>query len=166
MKKKFFKKIILSTLAVLYDIISLLWCYIMVVNMVFNLTTVEIGQNGIEMGIIGGADLPTWSFIMVGVFGIAFSVLFVLLSLATVFLLTISVFKKHQRPIINILLCVFSALTLIIFMLIPSQTYAIMLYVLVKEISLLKYFFIVLSVFVLIRNIFPLIKKKKQEVIK
>ena len=162
MKKKFLKKIILSTLAVLYDIISLLWCYIITSNFVYNLA--EIQRRGPSITIIGGADLPTWSFIMGGVFGIAFSVLFVVLSLATVFLLTISVFKKHQHPIINILLCVFSALTLIIFMLIPTQTYAVSLYALVRKLSFLKYsqsFFIVLSFFVLIANIFPLIKKKK-----
>lgn len=64
------KKWIFSILVILYAIISLFWCYIILSNFVYNLTEIQVREPSIE--IIGGADLPTWSFIMGGVFGIAF----------------------------------------------------------------------------------------------
>ena len=154
------KKSILSALVILYDIVSLFWCYIISSNFVYNLTKIQIKELGIE--IIGGADLPTWSFIMGGVFGIAFSVLFVGLSVATTFLFTVSIFKKQTNRKFNILLCVFSAITLIIYMLIPTQTYVVSLYALVRKVSFLRYIqfiYIILSLMIIVTNILFSIKR-------
>ena len=157
------KKWIFSILVILYAIISLFWCYIILSNFVYNLTEIQVREPSIE--IIGGADLPTWSFIMGGVFGIAFSVLFVVLSLETVFLLTVSIFKKQTNRKFNILLCIFSALTLIIFMLIPAQTYAVSLYALVRKLSFLKYIqfiYIITSLILIVKNILFAIKRRNK----
>ena len=154
------KKSILSALVILYDIVSLFWCYIISSNFVYNLTKIQTKELGIE--IIGGADLPTWSFIMGGVFGIAFSVLFVGLSVATTFLFTVSIFKKQTNRKFNILLCVFSAITLIIYMLIPAQTYVVSLYALVRKVSFLRYIqfiYIILSLMIIVTNILFAIKR-------
>lgn len=154
------KKSILSALVILYDIVSLFWCYIISSNFVYNLTKIQIKELGIE--IIGGADLPTWSFIMGGVFGIAFSVLFVGLSVATTFLFTVSIFKKQTNRKFNILLCVFSTITLIIYMLIPAQTYVVSLYALVRKVSFLRYIqfiYIILSLMIIVTNILFAIKR-------
>ncbi len=154
------KKSILSALVILYDIVSLFWCYIISSNFVYNLTKIQIKELGIE--IIGGADLPTWSFIMGGVFGIAFSVLFVGLSVATTFLFTVSIFKKQTNRKFNILLCVFSAITLIIYMLIPAQTYVVSIYALVRKVSFLRYIqfiYIILSLMIIVTNILFAIKR-------
>ena len=154
------KKSILSALVILYDIVSLFWCYIISSNFVYNLTKIQIKELGIE--IIGGADLPTWSFIMGGIFGIAFSVLFVGLSVATTFLFTVSIFKKQTNRKFNILLCVFSAITLIIYMLIPAQTYVVSLYALVRKVSFLRYIqfiYIILSLMIIVTNILFAIKR-------
>lgn len=154
------KKSILSALVILYDIVSLFWCYIISSNFVYNLTKIQIKELGIE--IIGGADLPTWSFIMGGIFGIAFSVLFVGLSVATTFLFTVSIFKKQTNRKFNILLCVFSAITLIIYMLIPTQTYVVSLYALVRKVSFLRYIqfiYIILSLMIIVTNILFAIKR-------
>ena len=157
------KKSILSALVILYDIVSLFWCYIILSSLVFAFSLVSLSQNSI--GIIGCADLPTWSFIMGGILGCACSVLFVLLSLTTVFLFTISIFKKQTNRNFNILLCVFSALTLIIYMLIPAQTYVVSLYALVRKLSFLKYIqfiYIIISLIIIVTNILFAIKRSNE----
>ena len=162
-KSNSIKKIVLYALVIFYDIVSLLWCYIISSNFIYNLT--EIQRRGHSITIIGGADLPTWSFIMGGVLGIAFSVLFVVLSLATVFLFTISIFKKQTNRKLNILLCIFLALTLIIYMLIPAQTYVVSLYALVRKLSFLKYIqfiYIIISLIIIVTNILFSIKRSNK----
>ena len=157
------KKWIFSILVILYAIISLLWCYIISSNFVYNLS--EIQRRGPSITIIGGADLPTWSFIMGDILGCACSVLFVLLSIATVFLFTISIFKKQTNRKFNILLCIFSALTLIIYMLIPAQTYAVSLYALVRKLSFLKYIqfiYIIISLIIIVISFLFAIKRSNK----
>ncbi len=159
------KKLGLSALVILYDVVSLFWCYIISSNFVYNLT--EIQQRGPSIiTIIGGADLPTWSFIMGGILGCACSVLFVLLSLTTVFLFTISILKKQTNRKLNILLCIFLVLTLIIYMLIPAQTYAVSLYALVRKVSFLKYIqfiYIILSLMIIVISFLFAVKRRKRE---
>lgn len=157
------KKLVLSALVILYDVVSLFWCYIISSNFVYNLT--EIQQRGPSITIIGGADLPTWSFIMGGILGCACSVLFVLLSLTTVFLFTISILKKQTNRKLNILLCIFLVLTLIIYMLIPAQTYVVSLYALVRKLSFLKYIqfiYIIISLIIIVTNILFAIKRSNE----
>ena len=163
MKNNAINKLIFTTLIFAYDIVSLFWCYIISSNFVYNLT--EIQQRGPSITIIGGADLPTWSFIMGGILGCACSVLFVLLSLTTVFLFTISILKKQTNRKLNILLCIFLVLTLIIYMLIPAQTYVVSLYALVKKLSFLKYIqfiYIIISLIIIVTNILFAIKRSNE----
>lgn len=163
MKNNLIKKFVLYAFVIIYDVVSLFWCYIITSNFVYDLTLIQKREPSI--GIIGGADLPTWSFIMVGILGCACSVLFVLLSLTTVFLFTISILKKQTNRKFNILLCIFSALTLIIYMLIPAQTYVVSLYALVGKLSFLKYIqfiYIIISLIIIVTNILVAIKRKRK----
>ena len=163
MKNNLIKKFVLYAFVIIYDGVSLLWCYIISSNFIYNLT--EIQRRGPRITIIGAADLPTWSFIMGGVLGCACSVLFVLLSLATVFLFTVSIIQKQTNRKFKILLCIFSALTLVIFMLIPAQTYAVSLYALVRKLSFLKYIqfiYIIISLIIIVTNILFAIKRSNK----
>ena len=85
-------KRIISIISMLYGIVSLFWCYILIKSLIFELSTVAIGMNGIE--VIGGADIPTLIYKMGNILGCAFPILFVLLSISTVVLLTISILKN------------------------------------------------------------------------
>ncbi|MBO5019391.1 MAG: hypothetical protein J6D52_01865 [Clostridia bacterium] len=156
------KKSVFYVLVIFYDIISLLWCYIISSNFVYNLT--EIQKRGPGITIIGGADLPTWGFIIGDILGCACSVLFVLLSLSTMFLLTVSIFKQQITIKLNVLICIFMALTLIIYMLIPAQTYAVSLYILVRKLSFLKYLqfiYIIISLIIIVTNILVAVKRRR-----
>lgn len=162
-KSNLIKKSVLYAFVIIYDVVSILWCYIISSNFVYNLTEIQMNEHSI--GIIGGADLPTWSFIMGGILGCACSVLFVLLSIATVFLFTVSIIQKQTNRKFNILLCIFSALTLIIYMLIPAQTYAVSLYALVRKLSFLKYIqfiYIIISLIIILTNILFAIKRSNE----
>ncbi len=162
-KSNLIKKSVLYAFVIIYDVVSILWCYIISSNFVYNLTEIQMNEHSI--GIIGGADLPTWSFIMGGILGCACSVLFVLLSIATVFLFTVSIIQKQTNRKFNILLFIFSALTLIIYMLIPAQTYAVSLYALVRKLSFLKYIqfiFIIISLIIILTNILFAIKRSNK----
>lgn len=153
------KKSIFSALVALYDVVSVFWCYIISSSIIYQLTNIHI--NDASMGIIGGADLPTGSFLIGGILRCVCSVLFVLLSLTTVFLFTISIFKKQTNRKLNILLCIFLVLTLIIYMLIPAQTYVVSLYALVRKLSFLKYIqfiYVILSLMIIVTNILFAIK--------
>ncbi len=163
MKNNLIKKFVLYAFVIIYDVVSLLWCYIISSNIVYNLT--EIQRRGPSITIIGGADLPTWSFIMGGILGCACSVLFVLLSLATVFLFTVSIIQKQTNQKFKILLCIFLALTLIIYMLIPAQTYVVFLYALFRKLSFLKYIqfiYIIISLIIIVTNILFSIKRSNK----
>ena len=153
MTKDAFKKIIIYTLNLLYSLIALLYCYVFTQTLIFALSDIRIGLNGLETKI---PDIHTLLSRLTNVFGCLLPVLFILLSVTTIILLIISSFKKHKTPMINVFLCVFVLLSLIAFVLIPPQTYIIALYILVQQISFLKYsqtFYIILSVLVLIKNV-------------
>ena len=147
---------LLLTLTIIYNIATLFWCYLIVKSFVFSLCIMEVGDGSV--GIIGGADGPTLMFMFGGTLGIALVIMFAFLSIATVFLLTVSIFKKQKNQKFNRLLCIFSVLTLIIFVFIPAQTYNIALYSLASKIPLLKYskiFYIIISVVNIIFLILP-----------
>jgi len=147
-------KRIISIISMLYGIVSLFWCYILIKSLIFELSTVAIGMNGIE--VIGGADIPTLIYKMGNILGCSFPILFVLLSISTVVLLTISILKKQVSRRLNILLSVLIALSLFVFMMIPFQTYYISSYILLKKFAFLKYiriFYIILSFAVVLKNI-------------
>ena len=153
MTKDVFKKIIIYTLNSLYSLIALLYCYVFTQTLIFALSDIRIGLNGLETKI---PDIHTLLSRLTNVFSCLLPVLFILLSVTTIILLIISSFKKRKTPMINVFLCVFVLLSLIAFVLIPPQTYIIALYILVQQISFLKYsqtFYIILSVLVLIKNV-------------
>ena len=153
MTKDAFKKIIIYTLNLLYSLIALLYCYVFTQTLIFALSDIRIGLNGLETKI---PDIHTLLSRLTNVFGCLLPVLFILLSVTTIILLIISSFKKRKTPMINVFLCVFVLLSLIAFVIIPPQTYIIALYILVQQISFLKYsqtFYIILSVLVLIKNV-------------
>ena len=153
MKKDVFKKVIIYTLNLLYSLIALLYCYVFTQTLIFALSDIRIGLNGLETKI---PDIHTLLSRLTNVFSCLLPVLFILLSVTTIILLIISSFKKRKTPMINVFLCVFVLLSLIAFVLIPPQTYIIALYILVQQISFLKYsqtFYIILSVLVLIKNV-------------
>lgn len=161
-KNYFFKKLVSPAIIILYDIISLIWCYIIFSNLVYNSSLVSINENSI--GIIGGADAPTTLFLLGKFLGVGFSILFILLSMAIIFLLTISTFKKQANQKSSILLCIFLVLSLIVFIMIPTQTYTISLYILVRKLLFIRYigvFYIVLSIAIIVINILFSIGKKK-----
>ena len=156
-------KRIISIISMLYGIVSLFWCYILIKSLIFELSTVAIGMNGIE--VIGGADIPTLIYKIGNVIGVVFPMLFVLLSITTVVLLTVSIIQKQNNRKLNVLLCVFLTLTLIIYMLIPAQTYAVSLYALVRKLSFLKYIqfiYIIISLIIIVTNILFAIKRSNE----
>ncbi len=146
-KLNLFKKFTSYSLVILYDVLSFFCCYIILSSFIYIFSSASTNENGI--GIIGGAGMPTAMFIIAKVWGSFFPIMFVFLSIATVLLLTVSTFKKQINQKSHILLCVFSALSLILFILIPTQTYLIPLYLLVEKLSFFKYLptlYIVLSI--------------------
>lgn len=170
-KVELVKKLVSPAIVILYDIVSLFWCCVFIQNIIFNFSDIKIGADGIDntINIIGGADIPTLIYKMGNVIGVVFPILFVLLSIATAFLLTVSVFKKKLNQKLNILLCIFSALALIVFMLIPRQTYYVSLYTLIRfhKIPLIErshIFYMLISLAVIAFNLFSYIKCKREDI--
>lgn len=54
MKNNLIKKFVLYAFVIIYDVVSLLWCYIISSNLVYNLS--EIQRRGPSITIIGGAE--------------------------------------------------------------------------------------------------------------
>ena len=76
----------------------------------------------------------------------------------------VSIFKKQTNRKLNILLCIFLVLSLIVFIFIPTQAYAVSLYVLVRKLSFLKYLpilYVIVSLLAIIAN--ALISKKGEK---
>lgn len=160
MKDNLIKKVAFSTLAFIYDITSLFWCYVIIKSLIFEFSTVKIGVNGID--IIGGSDISTLIYKMGNVTGVVFPVMFILLSVVSIFLLNVSIFKKQINRKLNILLSVFIALSIFISMMIPFRTYYVSSYLLVIKFTLLKYtriFYIIISLIIIVTNILVTIKR-------
>lgn len=138
-KGMFLNKKIAIILTVLYDILSIFWCYVISANLVYNFTKISVNEDGI--GIIGGADMPTLLYQIKGIFmaRYLFSSLFLILSITTVFLLTVSTFKKQASRKLYITLCVFLSFTLIVFLLTPAYSYIVAFYALINSITVFKF---------------------------
>ena len=155
MKNNVIKKFVFPTLVFIYDIVSLFWCYIFVKSLIFKFSTISLKTNGID--IIGGADIPTIMFMIGNVYWWMFFILFFIFNLGTVFLLTFSILKKINRKS-NILLFIFSSLSLIVFMLIPTQTYVVFLYAISSRLPfILQLFPYILKVYIVLSNIISLV---------
>ncbi len=161
------KKTIKCILIILYNIISLFLCYVLVKQLIYNFSYIEVEKNGLD--IIGGADVPTLIFIAGNIFGWINYLTFLLLSLVTVALLTFSIIKKTNRKL-RILICILLVLSLITFLLIPTQTYVISLYTIISNIPFFYYVpyipntYIFFSVIIIFINILFLIEKTNKEV--
>ncbi len=162
-----FKKIASGVPVLLYDIVSVFCCYIMVNSFAFAFYTLSEETFDHSIGIIGAADAPTTMFILAEVLGLVSAVtvvLFILSSVATVVLLTVSAFKKQPTRRLSLWLCVLSVLTFVLFVVIPPQSYAVSLYLWVRKIAFLRYFsdiYVVLSLAVILKNALAVIRQGK-----
>lgn len=163
-KVELVKKLISFGLVILYDVVSLLFCYVLLNELFYTFSVASSNENG--MTIIGGAGIPTLMFIVAKGLRFVFPIIFILLSITTVILLTVSSFKEQINQKLHILLCLFSALSLILFIHIPIQMYVIPWYVLVKKLSFFKYlppFYIVLSVVINVKCVLFAVKRKGEK---
>lgn len=153
------KKCGLSALVILYAVLSLFWCDIFLKAIVYAFSMVHASENSI--GIIGGADiLATLSFILTRAF---LYFLFILLSMVTVFLSAAIALKKIASPKWMLLFCLSASLCLIVFLLIPPQTYTIPLYIVFRKfpfVSYAKVVYCMIAVALICITAFPLIKKR------
>jgi hypothetical protein len=156
----FLKKNIFRIVAVIYDIVALFWCYVMASALIYEFTNIHIKDGSI--GIIGGADLPTLTFMLQT--GAIFSFIFALLNIVIPLLLTIAAFRIKTNRALNIWLIVLLGIALTIFILIPTQMYIVALYAAVLSIgylaAILKIAYFVLSGSAIVLNILALIKRK------
>lgn len=158
------KKLILSVFVILYGAVSLFWCCIILRQIIYDFSFVATNESSI--GIIGGADLPTLTFMLATerIFGWIFSVLFLILSVGTVILLTLSIFKNKISKKYRVMLCILEVINLIAFILIPPQTYAVSLYSFTREFLIAGYLpvaYIAISAAVIAMNILLTMKKVK-----
>lgn len=158
------KKLILSVFVILYGAVSLFWCCIILRQIIYDFSFITMNESSI--GIIGGADLPTLIFMLSieKIFEWIFSVLFLILSVGTVILLTVSIFKNKISKKYRVMLCILEVINLIAFMLIPVQTYAVSLYSFTREFLIAGYLpvaYIAISAAVIAMNILLTMKKVK-----
>ncbi len=161
------KKSAISIAVILYSIISLFWCYVILNNLPYNIHLLFVGKNG-TVGIIGGADTPTFMFRFGNIVLIVAPVLFVLASIASAVLLTVSVFKKQTNRKSSVLLCVLLTLSLISFMFIPVQSYVVSLYIVAQKVpfaSYLQIIYIALSLSLVTKNIMLAAKSNKKSTV-
>lgn len=158
------KKNIFRIVAVIYDIVALFWCYVITSDIIYELTSIGVNEGSI--GIIGGADLPTLTFMLQtgAIFSFILHITFALLNIVIPLLLTIAAFRTKTNRALNIWLIVLLGVALIFFILIPAQTYIVALYAAVLRLgylaAILKIAYFVLSGSAIVLNILGLIKGK------
>lgn len=165
--RRLIKKIAFSIAVILYSVISLFWCYVILNNITYNIHLLSVGKNG-TVGIIGGAGLPTFMFELGNIVPIVASILFMLASIASAVLLTVSVFKKQTNRKSSVLLCVLLTLSLISFMLIPIQSYVVSLYIVAQKVPIASYLqiiYIALSLLLVTKNIMSAVKLSKKSTV-
>lgn len=158
------EKLILPVFVILYDIVSIFWCCIILRQIIYDFSFVATNESSI--GIIGGADLPTLTFMLATerIFGWIFSVLFLIMSVMRLIFLTVSIFKNKISKKYRIMLCILEIINLIAFILIPVQTYAVSLYSFTREFLIAGYLpvaYIAISAAVIAMNILLTMKKVK-----
>ncbi|MBQ8338009.1 MAG: hypothetical protein IJY33_02585 [Oscillospiraceae bacterium] len=160
------KKNAFSIAVILYSVISLFWCYVILNNLPYSFSLISAGKNSI--GIIGGTGLPTFMFELGNIVPIVASILFMLASIASAALLTVSAFKKQTNRKSSVLLCVLLTLSLISFMFIPVQSYVVSLYIVAQKVpfaSHLQIIYIVLSLSLVIKNIMSAARSNKKSTV-
>ena len=161
------KKNIFRIVAVIYDIVALFWCWVITSNLIYAFTDVKVDDAGI--GIIGGADLPTLTFMLQtgAIFSCLLHITFALLNIVIPVLLTIAAFRTQAKRRLNIWLIVLLSVGLVSFLLIPRMTYIIPLYAILKNgifstTALILYY--VISFAAIVLNILALIKRKDDKI--
>ncbi len=91
--------------AVFYDIMSLFFCIIFILNIVYEILP-RVYVDEASVGIIGGADLPTFTFLIENIFKSIFPLIFILSNLVRVCILIIYKFKKIPERNIKTFLCI------------------------------------------------------------
>ena len=159
------KKNIFRIVAIIYDIVALFWCYVLASNLIYRFTGISV--YGGSIGIIGGVGYTTVVFEYVEISRFDLPITFIILSLFSVVLLTISAFKTCVKKRTNIWLicllcgaimmfCIFPKMTLII-TLINSRAFKIGVLNIVA-----KVLYCVASLGAIGFNVFSLIKRKDE----
>lgn len=159
------KKIIFRIVAIIYDIVALFWCCVLASNLIYNLTYVIVGEDII--GIFGGVDYLTTVFEYGKIFRWILPIAFIISSLFSVILLTVTAFKTRVEKRTNIWLICLLGGALTLFLLFPKMTYIITLYSCIAlRIEILNIVANILYCLVLIGaigfNVFSLIKRKDE----
>ena len=166
MKNNIVKKFIFTPFVFIYDIATLFLCYIITLSIIDNFFTCKIGADGLHT-IIGGADTPTLIAVLNAALGVFFLISFMILCLGSAVLSTIAIFKKEIKLKFNILLLIFSSLSLVNLLLIPPQTFTVPIFMLIRFEQLPQIFsysdtiYMILSAVIIILNVLLLIKNKK-----
>ena len=160
-------KKIFRIVAIVYDIVALFWCYVITSGIIYELTSIGVNEGSI--GIIGGADLPTLTFMLQtgAIFSCLLHITFALLNIVIPVLLTIAAFRTQAKRRLNIWLIVLLSVGLVSFLLIPRMTYIIPLYAILKNgifstTALILYY--VISFAAIVLNILGLIKGKDDKI--
>ncbi len=162
-------KIVNWTLVILYDIVSVFWCYIFIDNIIFNFTNTKIVHFGLDYTAypIGGIDTTSWEFIIENLLGSILPAIFIILSVTTALLLTMSALNRQTTKKLNILLIIFATFSLLIFFAMPEQSYSVSLYKLMRKgrhIQDFLLFYIPISISVISINFSSYIKSKREDI--
>ena len=158
------KKNIFRIVAIIYDIVTLFWCYVLGSNLFYNFINISVNKGSI--GIIGGADFPIAVFQFSMILRAILPILFIILSLSSVILLTISAFKTSVSKKANIWFICLLGTAITLFWLLPVMTYIVALYATVFGIGVLVYvakiLYYVASFGAIGFTVFSLIKGKEE----
>lgn len=155
------KNNLLKILVIVYDVISLVWVGIISLTLYYNLFSIRIDEG--TYSIIGGADISFIISSISGSIGFFATILFLLSVLATVILLTFSVFKRSSNRKLTILTSVFVAGCLLLFILIPQHSYVEAFYLLLRKVLYFystRDLYIIISSAIIPLNIFYNIKRE------
>lgn len=114
------KKNIFRIVAIIYDIVALFWCCVLARDLIYHFY-VKLG--GDRIVIFGGVGYSTAVFEYGEILGLILPITFIILSLFSVVLLTISAFKTCVKKRTNIWLICLLGGALTLFLLFPAMTY-------------------------------------------
>ena len=114
------KKNIFRIVAVIYDIVALFWCCVLARDLIYHFIYVKLG--GDNIGLFGGIGYPTAVFEYGEILRLILPITFIILSLFSVVLLTISAFKTCVKKRTNIWLICLLGGALTLFLLFPAMT--------------------------------------------
>ena len=159
------KKNIFRIVAVIYDIVALFWCCVLARDLIYHFIYVKLG--GDNIGLFGGIGYPTAVFEYDEIFRLILPITFIILSLFSVVLLTISAFKTCVKKRTNIWLICLLGGALTLFLLFPAMTCLITLInrlaFRIGVINIVTHILYYIASLVAIGfNVFPLIKRKDE----